>query len=109
VKLQTSTLDQSQHLRVNCSSKSACENLNAKSARSALCCLQPVLQLNQKSCWSPLRLRILYLHASDGKQHTFNRGGVTTLLQDTDFPRRTSTKLSRIYDVDLVVVQFLSD
>jgi len=42
--------------------KSACENLNAISARSAVCFLQPIFHLSKKSSWPPLWLRFLYSH-----------------------------------------------
>jgi len=47
-------LDQSQHLLVKVSCESACENLNAMSARSAVYLLQPLLQLSKKSSFLPL-------------------------------------------------------
>jgi len=68
---------------------SACENVDALSARSAVCFLQPVLHLSKKSSWSSSRLRILCLHAFDVHQHTSNRRWVTTLL-----PRGLQTCLS---------------
>jgi len=49
--------------------ESACENLNAMSARSAVCFLQPILQLSMKSLWPPLWLRFLHVHATDVYQH----------------------------------------
>jgi len=42
------TLDQNHHLLVKFSCKSACENLDAISARSAICLLQAVLQFEQE-------------------------------------------------------------
>ena len=57
VNFQTSTLDQSHHLLVKRSCESACENLEAISARSAACLLQPILQLSKKSSLPPLCLR----------------------------------------------------
>jgi len=44
VKFQASTLDQFHHLLIN---KSASKSLNATSVRSAVCFLQPILQLSK--------------------------------------------------------------
>ena len=73
IKFLVSALDQSHHLIVRFSRKSACENHDAVSARSAVCFLQPILKLSKKSSCPPLWLRLLYLYASDVHQHTFNR------------------------------------
>ena len=54
VKFQASTLDQNHHLLVKVSCESACENLDAISARSAVCFVQPILQLSKKSSLPPL-------------------------------------------------------
>jgi len=48
VKFQASTLDQSHHMLVKLSCESACENLDAIRARSAVYLLQPILQLSKK-------------------------------------------------------------
>jgi len=48
---------------------------------------------------------ILYSYGSDVQQHRMlSRSRVATLLWSTDFRRRPSTKLSRIYEVDPVVI-----
>jgi len=49
VKFQASTWDQCHHLLINLSCKSASKPLNALSARSAVCFLQPISQLSTKS------------------------------------------------------------
>jgi len=46
-------------------------------------------------------LVILYLHASDS---TYNRSQAAILLWGTDFPSRPTTKLSRMWEVDPVVI-----
>jgi len=56
-KFQAYTLDQSHQPLVKLSCESACENLDAISARSAVCLLQPILQLRKKSSWPPFWLR----------------------------------------------------
>jgi len=68
VKFQDSTLDD--HLLVKLSCKSSCENIDAISAQSAVCLLQPMLHLIKKPSWPTLCLRFLYLHACDVHQHT---------------------------------------
>jgi len=73
VKLPASALDQ----KLSC--KSACENLDAISARSAVSLLEVMLHLSKKSLWPPLWLRMLYLHAYYLHQHMFNRIRVATL------------------------------
>jgi len=60
MKFQASTSDHCHHLLIKLSCKSASEPLNAISARSAVCFLQPILQLSKKSLRPPLRLRFLY-------------------------------------------------
>ena len=77
VNFQASTLYQSRLLLIKLSRNSVCENLDGISARSAVCLLQPIFHLSKKSSWPPVRLRYLYLHASDVHQHTFNRGQAT--------------------------------
>jgi len=47
-------------LLINLSCKSASKPLNAVSARSLVCFLQPILQLSKTSSWQPLHLRLLY-------------------------------------------------
>jgi len=47
--------------------------------RSAVCFLQPILQLIKNLLW-PSWLQFLYLRASDVHQHTLNRSRVATLL-----------------------------
>ena len=47
------------HLLTNLSCKSASKPLNAISARSAVCFLQPILQLSKKSSGPPFRWRFL--------------------------------------------------
>ena len=59
VKFQASTLDHCHHLLTNLSCKSASKPLNALSARSAVCFLQPILQLSKKSSGPPFRWRFL--------------------------------------------------
>ena len=49
VKFQASVLDESHHLIVKLSCKTDHENLDGLRARSAVCFLQPVLQLSKKS------------------------------------------------------------
>ena len=60
VRFQASALDQCHHLLINLSCKSASKPLNVISARSAVCFLQPILQLSKKSSRPKLRLRFLY-------------------------------------------------
>jgi len=48
VKFQVSTLDESQHLLVKLSCESACENLDAISARSALCFFSANIAVEQE-------------------------------------------------------------
>jgi len=60
VKFPAFTSDQCHHLLTNFSWKSAGKPLYAVSARSAICFLQPILQLSEKSSGPPLRLRFLY-------------------------------------------------
>jgi len=60
VKFQASTLDHCQHLLISLSCKSATKPLNTISARSAVCFLQPILQLSKTSSRPPWRLRFLY-------------------------------------------------
>jgi len=43
---------------------------------------------------TPSRWRVLYLHESYGHQHIFNRNRVASLLYETDFRSKPSTKLS---------------
>jgi len=69
VKFQVSTLDESHYLLVKLSCKSACDNLDARSVRYAVCFLQPIFHLIKKSSWPTLFLRFLYLHAFDVHQH----------------------------------------
>jgi len=68
VNFQASTLYQSHNLLVKRSCKNAFENLDAMSARSTVCFLQSIVQLN-KSSWPPIWQRFLYLYASDIHQH----------------------------------------
>jgi len=60
VKFQASTLDQCYHLLINLSCQSASKPLNAISARSAVCFLQPILQLSKKSSRPTWSLHFLY-------------------------------------------------
>jgi len=63
VKFHARTLNQSHHLLVKLSCESACENLNARRARSAVCLLQPILELSKESPWPTLWLRfVLFTH-----------------------------------------------
>jgi len=48
VKFHAVTLDQSHHLLVKLSFKNVRENLNAITARSAICFLQSILELSNK-------------------------------------------------------------
>ena len=59
-KFPAFTLDQCHHLLINLFCKNASKPLNAASARSAVCFLQPILQLSKKSSRPPTRLRFLY-------------------------------------------------
>jgi len=59
-KFPASTLDQWHHLLINLFCKSASKPLSAVSARSAVCFLQPILQLSKKSSRPPWRLLFLY-------------------------------------------------
>jgi len=60
-------LIESHHFLVKLSSTSVWEDLDAilLSSRSAVRIFQPILQLSKKWSWPSLRLRFLYLHASD--------------------------------------------
>ena len=60
VKFQASTLDQRHNLLINLFCKSARKPLDARSARSAVGFLQPILQLSKTSSRPTLRLRFLY-------------------------------------------------
>jgi len=97
VKFQVSTFSENYHLLVKFFCESACKNLDAIRARSAVCFFRPILQLSKKSWWPPLWwLPFSYVHASsDVCQHTISRSRVATLLSDTD-SRSRSTKLSCI-------------
>jgi len=72
VKFQASALDESHHLLIKLSCKSACDNLDAISANLQYAFVQPILQLSKKSWWPLLRLHFLYLHTSDVHQ-TYTR------------------------------------
>jgi len=65
VNFQASTLDQCHHLLMNLSCKSASKHLDAISARSAVCFLQPILQFSKKTSMPPLRLRFLYARGGE--------------------------------------------
>jgi len=95
VKVLASILDQSNHLLVKPPCKSACENLDATSARSAVYFLQPTLQLSKKSSCPALWLRFLHLHVFDVHQHKFNRSRAATLFYDIN-SRSRSARLARI-------------
>jgi len=82
VKFQASTLDQCHHLLINLSCKTASKPLNAVSARSAVCFLQPILQLSKRSSRPPLRLCLLYC--------------IYTLLMYTNTARSTEAE-QRLY------------
>ena len=84
VNFKTSTFNKSHHFLVKLAFGSVCENLDAISARSAVGFFQPILQLSKESSWPSLRLRFLYLYASDVHQHTFNRSQPATSLYVTD-------------------------
>jgi len=62
VKFPASTLDQCHHLLINLFCKNASKPLNAVSARSAVCFLQPILQLSKKSSRLTLRLRLYCIY-----------------------------------------------
>jgi len=61
-KFQAYTLDQSHQPLVKLSCESACENLDAISARSAVCLLQPILQLGRSHRGRHFDCVFLYLH-----------------------------------------------
>ena len=59
-KFPASTLDHCHHLLVNLFCKSASKPLNDVSARSAVCFLQPILQMSRKSSRPPWRVRFFH-------------------------------------------------
>ena len=79
VTLFASTLHRRLHLFIKFSRWSACENLDAISARSAVCFFQAILQLCKTLLLMALWLRFLYLRASDVHHHTFDRSPVAAL------------------------------
>ena len=74
VKFQVSTLEESQHLLVKLSCESACENLDAVSARSALCFFSQYCSWarSHRGCHCDCGWFVCTTHASDLQIH---RGG----------------------------------
>ena len=98
VKFQAPTLDQRHHLLVKLSCQSVCETLDAISAWSAVCLLQPILQLSKKSSMPPLSLHFCYVCTpADAYQHTFNRSRVATLLYSKTTTPEVGLQILRTY------------
>jgi len=105
VKFQASILDESHPLRVKVSCKSPFQNLDVLSARSAVCLLQPILQL---SLWPPLWLRFFEFTCFWCTPTHFQSNPSSDFALDTD-SRSWSTKLAHLRRGCYLILEQLVD